>query len=210
MGRAGWLALGTGADQERLRADLFARAETVHREIADLNESLKTLMPTPREGVLQPRDSAERLVTDYAEYMNSVRGLVQLVRVWDRAVLTGTLDELTFTAAWKPSALLIVEVNGTRNSGRLPEGHFTQDVVGTRIRVNISPDLQFNSYLQYDNLSESFGTNTRLRWTFSPVGDLFVVYNHNVNELTDLFDRHRGWRFASNQVLVKAQYAFRY
>ncbi len=89
---AGWLALGTGADQEGLRAALFARAATVYRESVDLNERVKTLMPTPREGVLPPRDSAESLVTDYAEYMNSVRALVQLVRVWDRAVLTGTLD----------------------------------------------------------------------------------------------------------------------
>jgi hypothetical protein len=89
---AGWLALGTGADQERLRADLFSRVATVYRETLDLNESLKALMPVSREGVLPPRDSSERLITDYAEYMNSVRGLAQLVRIWDRAVLTGTLD----------------------------------------------------------------------------------------------------------------------
>jgi hypothetical protein len=89
---AGWLALGTGADQERLRADLFTRAATAFRETRDLNESLKTLMPAPREGVLQPRDSLEMLIADYAEYMNSVRALSQLVRIWDRAVLTGTLD----------------------------------------------------------------------------------------------------------------------
>ncbi len=89
---AGWLALGTGADQERLRADLFAEAATVHREAVGLTEGLKTLMPLPRESVLQARDSAERLIADYAEYMNTVRGLAQLVRIWDRAVLTGTLD----------------------------------------------------------------------------------------------------------------------
>ncbi len=89
---AGWLALGTGADQERLRADLFTRVATVYRETLDLNESLKALMPVPREGVLQPRDSAEMLIADYAEYMNSVRALAQLVRIWDGAVLTGTLD----------------------------------------------------------------------------------------------------------------------
>lgn len=47
-------------------------------------------------------------------------------------------------------------------------------------------------------------------WTFAPHGDLFVVYNHNVDELFDRLDRHRGWRFASNQLLVKLQYAFRY
>ena len=49
-----------------------------------------------------------------------------------------------------------------------------------------------------------------MAWTFSPVGDLFVVYNHNVNELRDAFDRRRGWRFASTQILIKLQYAFRY
>ena len=89
---AGWLALGTGADQERLRGSLFAQASTVYRETLDLTNSLKTLMLTPRGGVLQPRDSSEKLITDYGDYMNSLNGVAQLVRVWDRAVLTGTLD----------------------------------------------------------------------------------------------------------------------
>ena len=129
---------------------------------------------------------------------------------WFGDFYTGSLDEYQMTASWKPSALFIVEMNGTRNVGRLAEGRFTQQVVGTRFRVNVSPDLQFNSYVQYDDESDSFGTNTRVRWTFSPVGDLFVVYNHNVNELLDRLDRHRGWAFASNQLLIKLQYAFRY
>jgi uncharacterized protein DUF5916 len=130
---------------------------------------------------------------------------------WFGDFYTGRLDEYIATASWKPSTLFIVEMNATRNVGRLAGGDFTQQVVGTRFRVNVSPDLQFHSYLQYDSESESFGTNTRVRWTFSPLGDLFVVYNHNVNELRDSFvDRHRGWRFASNQLLVKLQYAFRY
>jgi hypothetical protein len=89
---AGWIALGTGADQERLRANLFAQAATVYREALDLTNSLKTLMLNPRGGVLQPRDSSEKINTDYRDYVNSLNGLAQLVRVWDRAVLTDTLD----------------------------------------------------------------------------------------------------------------------
>ena len=89
---AGWLALGAGAEQERLRADLFARAAVVYRETLDLNDSLKALMLLPRGGVLQPRDTPEKLIADYAEYRNSLDGLTQLVRIWDRAVLTGILD----------------------------------------------------------------------------------------------------------------------
>lgn len=84
-----------------------------------------------------------------------------------------------------------------------------QDVIGTRFRLNISPDLQVNSFLQYDNVSESFGTNTRLRWTFNPLGDLFVVYNHNL-KTRDPLTRRTDFGFASNQLLVKLQYAFRY
>ncbi|MFP5356041.1 MAG: DUF5916 domain-containing protein, partial [Gemmatimonadota bacterium] len=85
---------------------------------------------------------------------------------WFGDFYTGRLDELILTAAWKPSPLLIFELNGTRNAGRLPEGKFTQDLIGTRVRLNVSPDLQVNNYLQYDNASDSFGANTRLRWTF--------------------------------------------
>jgi hypothetical protein len=129
---------------------------------------------------------------------------------WFGDFYTGSLDEIAITAAWKPSSLFIVEFNGTRNIARLAEGSFTQQVIGTRIRVNVSPDFQLNSYLQYDNQTDSFGTNTRMRWTFSPVGEAFLVYNHNVNQLRDVLDRHRGWRFASNQLLLKVQYAFRY
>jgi hypothetical protein len=89
---AGWLALGAGADQERLRASLFAQVATVYRETLDLTNGLKTLTLTPRGGVLQPRDSSEKILTDYSDYVNSLNGLAQLVRAWDRVVLTGTLD----------------------------------------------------------------------------------------------------------------------
>jgi hypothetical protein len=144
---------------------------------------------------------------------------------WFGDFYTGRLDELQLTAAWKPSSLFIMELNGTRNVGRLREGDFTQDLIGTRVRLNVSPDLQVNSYLQYDNRSDSFGANSRLRWTFSPLGDLFIVYNHNLRHdidaatglplagglQTDPTRRlERRWGFGSNQLLVKLQYAFRY
>jgi hypothetical protein len=129
---------------------------------------------------------------------------------WFGRFYTGKLDELIMTAAWKPSPLFIVELNATRNVGRLPQGDFTQEVIGSRFRFNVSPDLQLNSYVQYDDDSRLVGTNTRLRWTFSPVGDLFVVYNHNVRELLDSFLVRRGYGFDSNQLLIKLQYALRY
>jgi hypothetical protein len=129
---------------------------------------------------------------------------------WTGPFYTGSLNEYIATASFKPTPLFIVEMNATRNDGDLPQGKFTQQVIGTRLRFNVSADLQFNTYMQYDNSNDSFGSNARLRWQFSPVGDLFVVYNHNMLEKLDAVTSRTSWGFASNQLLVKVQYAFRY
>jgi hypothetical protein len=122
---------------------------------------------------------------------------------WFGGFYDGTIDQFQWTGAWNPKPIVTVELSGERNVGRLPAGDFTQSIIGTRLRLNFSPDLSLSSYLQYDSDTESFGTNTRLRWTFRPVGDLFVVYNHNVRSILD------RWRLDSNQFLVKLQYAWR-
>jgi hypothetical protein len=122
---------------------------------------------------------------------------------WFGGFYDGDLDQIQWTGAWNPTPLVTVEFTGERNVGRLRSGDFTQTVVGNRLRLNFSPDLSISSYIQYDTDSNSVGTNTRLRWTFRPVGDLFIVYNHNVRSTLD------RWRLDSNQLLIKLQYAWR-
>jgi hypothetical protein len=131
------------------------------------------------------------------------RRLYAQVTWWFGGFYDGTIDQYQWTGAWNPKPIVTIEFSGERNLARLPAGDFNQTVTGTRLRVNISPDLSISSYVQYDTVSESIGTNTRLRWTFRPVGDLFVVYNHNVRSIVD------RWRLDSNQLLVKLQYAWR-
>lgn len=131
------------------------------------------------------------------------RRLYTQVAWWFGGFYDGRLHQVTWTGAWNPAPLVTVEFSGERNVGRLPAGRIAQTVVGSRLRVNVSPDLSLASYVQYDTDSRSMGTNTRLRWTFLPVADLFVVYNHNVRSLVD------RWQLDSNQLLVKVQYAWR-
>jgi len=131
------------------------------------------------------------------------RRLYMQLTWWFGGFYGGHLDQIDWTGAWNPLPLLTVEFSGERNIGRLPSGRFAQTLTGTRLRVNVSPDLSVSSYVQYDTESDSIGINSRLRWTFHPAGDLFIVYNHNVRELLD------RWRLDSNQLLVKVQYAWR-
>ena len=128
---------------------------------------------------------------------------------WFGSFYDGRLDQYQLTSAWKPSALLVVELTGERDVGRMPSGKFVQDVVGTRLRLNVSPDLQLASFVQYSDDEHSIGTNTRLRWTFDPLGDVFLVYNHNLRT-RDPFTLARRFQRTSNVVLLKVQYAFRY
>jgi Domain of unknown function (DUF5916) len=115
----------------------------------------------------------------------------------------GTLHQVELEVSWTPSPLVTLFVDAERSSGRLPEGDFDITLVGTKIRLNLSPNLQFDSFLQYDTEDRSFGTNTRLRWTFNPRGDFFLIYNHNLRELDD------RWQRDSNELLAKVQYTFR-
>jgi hypothetical protein len=79
---------------------------------------------------------------------------------------TGKLDRLTGRVSWKPSATFSSTLSGTRNSGRLPQSDFLRELVGARVGVNASLDLQLNAFVQYDNESGTVDAHTRLRWTF--------------------------------------------
>lgn len=123
---------------------------------------------------------------------------------WFGTFYDGWLDQIEAQVQLRPSELLIFDLTATRNIGRLDAGNFDQQVYGVRVLANVSPDLQLTSLIQYDDTSKEVGTNTRLRWTFHPLGELFVVYNHNV---IDELDR---WALDSSQFLVKLQYALRW
>lgn len=116
----------------------------------------------------------------------------------------GSLDQFLVVGTWHPAGLLSIDFTGERDLGRLKEGHFTETLLGINNHINVSTHLQITSFIQYDTESAQLGTNTRLRWTFTPPAALFVIYNHNVRNVEDV-----SWRFDSNQFLVKVQYAIR-
>ncbi|HVH10449.1 MAG TPA: hypothetical protein VM736_11695, partial [Gemmatimonadales bacterium] len=122
----------------------------------------------------------------------------------------GHIDQYIGTMSIKPSPLFIVELSGERDQGtvvphtlRVP---FVLERYGTRLRLAVSPDLEVNSFTQYDNGSRQLGTDLRLRWTFRPSGDFFLTYTHNVAVPLG----GQPWSFDSNRLATKLQYTFRY
>jgi hypothetical protein len=117
----------------------------------------------------------------------------------------GTLNQVEVGGIWRPSAGFNLSFKGEHNIGELPQGDFTQTLVATRVQVNLSTAIQFSTYWQYDTDSRDLGTNTRLRWSFSPLGDVFLVYNHNASD-----PETGSMQFKSNDLRLKVQYTFRY
>ncbi len=126
---------------------------------------------------------------------------------WYGGFYGGWLDQIELQLFLRPFSWMIVEVNYERNIARnlvnIPDNDFDQSLFGGKLQLNFTPDMQLSSFIQYDNMSRSIGTNTRFRWTFAPKGDLFIVYNHNMAK--NLEDR---FSYQSNQLIAKLTYSF--
>lgn len=129
----------------------------------------------------------------------------------------GTLRTVEATLRIRPASFLTLEGSIERNTGEFDglqevgelevpvHARIQEELFGLRVALNLSSDLQITSFTQYDNASREMGSNNRLRWTFAPAGDLFVVYNHSMERTLD-----KRWRFQSNQIPVKLQYTWRF
>ena len=166
------------------------------------------------ENILIPFEIAENVIIPVGEYhfmryrleaeIAAKRRLNGQGTWWFGSFYEGRLDEIELQLNWNPSALLGFEFSGIRNIGRLPWGDFEQTLAGLRVRFNITSDLQLNSYLQYDTVSRTLGVNGRIHWIFSPLGDVFLVFNHNTfNDMTE------RWTLQNQQILLKVRYNIR-
>ncbi len=113
----------------------------------------------------------------------------------------GRLNQIELQLNWRLMSFLILEFAYENNIARIPAGDFNKELVSTRAAVNVSSDLNLSLFVQYDNETSSVGTYSRLRWTFAPLGDLYIVYKHNLQP--ELEDR---WQQDQNQLIVKLTY----
>ena len=58
-------------------------------------------------------------------------------------------------------------------------------VMSGMVQYSFTPDLVLSSLLQYDDISNSMGVNSRLQWEYKPGAKMFFVVNQGyVDEMT--------------------------
>ena len=73
-----------------------------------------------------------------------------------------------------------------------------------RVDLFLTPNFQVLTFLQYDNITKSLGLNTRLRFTYRSLLDIFIVYNRN------WLDTQGRFLAELNQFFIKVQYSWRW
>ena len=90
-----------------------------------------------------------------------------------------------------------------------PFGKFQSNLAVTRVNYAFNPRMFFSGLLQYNSAGNSFSSNLRLRWEYSPGSELFVVYTDD-RDVTNGFRPDRGLDLRNRGFVVKFNRLFRF
>ena len=79
-------------------------------------------------------------------------------------------------------------------------------VVRVSLEAVFSSKLAWINLIQYDNVSETVGVNSRLHWIPQAGREAFLVLNHNLQDL----DRDDDFHSSFSELTLKYGYTFRF
>jgi hypothetical protein len=118
----------------------------------------------------------------------------------------GERDNINTSFTWTQSRYFLMSLNYDWNAIELPQGDFTTRLASLSTQVAFSSTLFWVSLLQYDNVSEELGINTRLQWIPEAGQEGFIVLNYNLQDK----DKNNVFESAAADVSVKFKYTFRF
>ena len=120
--------------------------------------------------------------------------------------LTGARTNLAGNMAWRPSNHFAFGLGYDWNDIDLPQGDFITRLTRMTMDVNFSSTLYWVSLVQYDNVSEVIGVNTRLNWIPKAGQEGLIVLNHSLQDR----DEDNVFRSELLDLSIKLSYTFRF
>lgn len=116
----------------------------------------------------------------------------------------GKRTEIIAQVGWRPSPHFNINAQYETNIVKLSQDEFTIRVVQIDFNFQFSPNLIWNITNQWDNDSNEFGVNSRIRWTINPGQDLFFVFNQGVDT------SNNRWHPIETELSTKLAWTFRF
>jgi hypothetical protein len=109
-----------------------------------------------------------------------------------------------FRLGFDPAKWLNTSLSYSFNHFELPETQFDAQIASGNIRINFTPDMGWSHLIQYDDVSESIGYNTRFFWEFKPGKKFYAVIRQNYGDEDHLFS------LRESEFAIKALTTFRF
>ena len=118
----------------------------------------------------------------------------------------GERQQLKGSITWAPSRHFRASAGYDYNDVDLPQGDFVVRLVTLQADINFSSTLSWVNLIQYDNVSETAGINSRLHWIPEAGREMFIVLNHNLED----YDRSNSFHSLGAELTAKFSYTFRF
>ena len=106
---------------------------------------------------------------------------------------------------WRQSAYFFMGLGFTENVVDLPSGSFTSHLASLRTDVAFNSQWSWSNFAQYDNTSDAFGINSRLRYEPEAGQEMMLVLNHG-----GIVDSANNFSSTQSDINLKFSYTFRY
>jgi len=113
------------------------------------------------------------------------RPLATRVTVESGGFFGGTRTDWSATLDWRPGPRLLASLEYIINDINIDAGSATVRIAQLRVSTVLTPDVTWNTLVQYDNESEILGFNSRLRWEIEPGRNLYLVLNQAFETMDD-------------------------
>jgi len=118
---------------------------------------------------------------------------------------TGTRDNYNALVRYQ-ARKFIIEGGLDYNAISLPQGDFTSRLVTLNTQYAFTSNFYWVTNVQYDNVSEILGVNTRLQWIPTAGQEGFIVLNYNMEDT----DKDNDFQALNAELSVKFTYTLRY
>ena len=107
---------------------------------------------------------------------------------------------------WQPRPGWNLQTSYSENHIELPQGDFTVRQISFSSMINFNADLTWTNRIQYDNVSEGAGINSRLYWIPEPGREMYIVLNWGLVDL----DKDNTFASTNSDLTFKYNYTFRF
>jgi len=118
----------------------------------------------------------------------------------------GERVRILINTSWRPNRNLQITTQYIQNKIKLPQGNFTTRLFSINTQITFSATLSWANLIQYDNVSETMGINSRLHWIPEAGQQAFLVLNYGFEDL----DRDNVFESTIADLSLKFNYTFRF